>query len=230
MIEADGSPGSGAVALPAPPSPPAEIAAPVSPPVVTVEVLDAKLEAFQNGLFANFRKAGLLKKDEPVTPPPAPNGSAPAASLSATDVMAMIARENTITRVSTESKLSPAQEKWMRTLVDANKPDDVLVYCKSFVTDLGLVRPAEPSTTVTAPPQPQPNGPPLSDKGSPAPGGVVNWERAFAENPGFMSPAERAAMDAKYGVDKARRMRIDAVNAPGGQAERMRVTTKPQQG
>lgn len=230
MNEADGSPGGGAAAA-SPAAPTAAPTAPETPPTSIVDqvasLIDSKLKAFENGFFANARRAGVLKKDEPAAPA-APPAAAPASTgLSADDVKAMIARENAIARVSTESKLTSAQEKWMRDLVEASKPDDVLGYCKSFVTDLGIVRPAEPSTPAIAPVQPAPGGPPLSDKGSPAPGGVVNWEREFAENPGFMSAAARAAMDAKYGPEKARRMRIEAVNAPGGQAERLRVVTKP---
>lgn len=227
MNEADGSPGNGAPAAPpAPAAPTAEPKAPETPATPDVSaIVDAKLKAFQNEFFANARKAGLLKKDE--APAPAPSAAAPAPTgLSMADVEAMLERERVITRVATEHKLSDAQVKRMKGLLAAEKPDDVSAWVSSFVTDMGLVRPTEPTTT-SAPAQPAPSGPPLSDKGSPAPGGVVNWEREFAENPGFMSAAARAAMDAKYGVDKARRMRIDAVNAPGGQAERLRVVTKP---
>lgn len=115
-------------------------------------------------------------------------------------------------------------------LYKAHKPTDDENWFAEREKRLVLKQAATPPATSTPAlvPQPAPNGPPLSDKGSPAPGGVVNWEREFAENPGFMSTAARAAMDAKYGVDKARRMRIDAVNAPGGQGERLRVTTKSQ--
>lgn len=68
-----------------------------------------------------------------------------------------------------------------------------------------------------------PAGPPISDKGSPAPGGVTNWEREFAENPVGMSQAARALMDAKYGVEKARRMRVEAATERQGH---IRVTVK----
>jgi hypothetical protein len=43
-------------------------------------------------------------------------------------------------------------------------------------------------------------------------------------NPIGMSPQARAQMDAELGVEKARKMRLEAAR---GQAEQMRVTTKP---
>lgn len=234
MNEADGSSGNGApAAAPAAPAPAAEpTAQPLDVDAIVARItgvlekkIEATVESKHNAAFAKLRKDGQLKKDEPTTPAPSPSPAA--AGLSMADVEAMLERERVITRVATEHKLSDAQVKRMKNLLSAEKPEDVSTWVSSFVTDMGFVRPTtDTSTTITAPVQPQPSGPPLSDKGSPAPGGVVNWEREFAENPGFMSSAAKAAMDAKYGVEKARRMRIDAVNAPGGQAERLRVVTK----
>ena len=110
------------------------------------------------------------------------------------DVEALLERERVITRVATEHKLTDAQVKRMKGLLSAEKPEDVSGWVSSFVTDMGLVRTNEPSTTVAAPVVVQSTDTPISDKGSPAPGGVVNWERELAERPLSMSPAARAAM------------------------------------
>lgn len=84
--------------------------------------------------------------------------------------------------------------------------------------------PTAQTASATAPNVPVPPvGPPISDKGSPAPGGVTNWEREFAENPIGMSAAARALMDAKHGVEVARRMRVEAATARQGH---IRVTVK----
>lgn len=236
MNEADSSPGNGApVATPTPAAPTAAPTAPETPASLTAEsvativatAVDAKLKAFENGLFANARKAGLLKKDEPATPAPTPSASTPAPTgLSMADVEAMLERERVITRVATEHKLSDAQVKRMKGLLTAERPEDVSGWVSSFMADMGLARANnEPSNPITQIPQPQPNGQPISDKGSPAPGGVVNWEREYAENPLGMSAAARAAMDAKHGAEKARKMRVDAAQA---QLSRIKVITRPQ--
>lgn len=215
MNEADASPGNGAPV--APPVTPAPIAAPTAPetpaaPAPDVNALvEAKLKAFQNEFFANARKAGLLKKDEA---PAAPATPAPTATvgMSADEVRALVARETTITRVAAAHKLSATQEKWMRDLVDAHKPDDVAGYCQSFVTDLGIVRP-ELVTPAPAAPAPTATPAPVSDKGSPAPGTATPWQRELAERPLAMSPAARAAMDAELGVNVAKQKRVDAARA-----------------
>lgn len=232
MNEADGGSGNGAqVAPPAPAAPAAAPTAPEPPATSIVDqvanLIDTKLKAFENGFFANARKAGVLKKDEPAPPTSqSPSAAAPAPTgLSMADVEAMLERERVITRVATEHKLSDAQVKRMKGLLTAEKPEDVSGWVSSFVTDMGLARATEPSNPVTPTPQPQPSGHPISDKGSPAPGGVVNWEREFAENPLGMSAAARAAMDAKHGREKAVKMRLDASQQ---QAARIKVTTTQQ--
>lgn len=66
-----------------------------------------------------------------------------------------------------------------------------------------------------------PAGPPISDKGSPGPGFTATWEAELAENPVGMSTAARRMMDAKFGAEKARKMRLEAAQS---QVERIRVT------
>lgn len=226
MNEEDGSPGGGAVP-PAQPAPTAAPTAPESPPLTAESVatlvasaIDAKLNGFENKLFANARKAGLLKKDEPATP--APTAAAPASTgLSAADVESMLERERVITRVATEHKLTDAQVKRMKGALSAEKPEDVTGWVQSFVTDMGFVRPTE--TPANAPIAVVPNAAPISDRGSPAPNGQVGWKYEFS-NPMGMSKQAIAQMNAELGEEKARRMRLDAART---QAETMRVVINP---
>jgi len=214
MNEADASPGNGAPATP--PAPAEQPAVPAAPVSVTLDqvkgLMTEMLGGFKNAMFADMRKAGALKKDDPPKDPTptAPAAAAPAPTgLTADEVQQVIDRRDAVTRAEVEHKLKPETVKRMRALMEAEKPADATTWVSSFVTDMGLVRQAEqPSTTTT--PIPQSNGAPISDKGSPAPGGVANWEREFAEKPWDMSPAARALMDAKHGADKARKMRVDA--------------------
>lgn len=227
MNEEGGSPGGGSP--PAPAAPPAVPTAPETPAALTPDqvkgLVGEQLKAFQNEFFANARKAGLLGKEKPADPPTPPQSSpaaAPASTgLSMTDVQALLDRNTVLTRVQIENKLSDAQVKRMRSALETERPDDPGSWATTYLADMGLVRTTETATQVIPVPQPQPNGHPISDKGSPAPGGVVNWERELAENPIGMSAAARAAMDAKHGAEKARKMRLEAAQS---QAQRIRVT------
>lgn len=192
-------------------------------------MVDEKIDTKQNAAFAKLRKDGLLGKDKPssestATPAPqSPPAAAPTSmGLSAADVQAIVDRTTAITRVQVENKLSDAQVKRMRSALETEKPEDVSTWVSTYLTDMGLVRTAE-SNPATPTSQPQPTAAPISDKGSPAPGGAVNWEREFAENPVGMSPAARALMDAKHGAEKARKMRVEAGQA---QMARMKVALK----
>lgn len=228
MNEADASPGGGA--SPAAPVEPAA-ANPATAPAPAVSVDQVKslmtemLGGFKNALFADMRRAGVLGKEKATeTPTPAPATAAASApvstGLSAADVEAMLEQERVITRVQFENKLTDAQIKRMKAALKADKPEDVSTWTSTYLADMGLVRQADSNPVPTI--QPQPAGAPISDKGSPAPGGVTNWEREYAENPLGMSTAAKALMDAKHGVEKARKMRLEAAQA---QAARIRVTT-----
>ena len=227
MNEEDGSPGGGSVA-PVQPAPTAAPTAPESPPLtadsvatIVATAVDAKLKAFENGLFANARKAGLLKKDEPVSAPG--SAAAPASTgLTAAEVESMLERERVITRVATEHKLTEAQVKRMKGLLSAEKPEDVTGWVSSFVTDMGFVRPSEPASHAPVPVVP--SAAPISDRGSPTPNGATGW-RFEAANPIGMSKESRAAMDAELGAEKARKTRLEAARA---QAETLRVVRNPQ--
>jgi hypothetical protein len=234
----DASPGGGAPA-PAEPTAP-QGAQPVALPSnivdairsVVSESFAAAVPDLRNGIFADLRKAGALKKEpaQPAPPNPAPQPTgAPtqAAGLSVSDVDAMLERERVITSRATRHELSDAQVRRMRAALAGVDQDKLVTEADSFLTDLGLTKTQNQATTqqAQAPAIPvAPVQPPISDKGSPAPGGVLDWEREFSENPIGMSAAARQRMDAKYGAEKARRMRVEAAQR---QAELIKVT-RPQ--
>lgn len=159
MNEADSSPGGGAV----PPAvPPASTAAPEAPKYVTSEQLADQLAAFQNGFFANARKAGLLKdKAEAPTPAPATPAASSPTGLSMADVETMLERERGLTARSTRNSLSDAQTKRMKSALAGVAADAFDVEADAYLSDMGLVRattPAAPAaitaTTAEAPKPP----------------------------------------------------------------------------
>ena len=228
MNEADGSPGGGS-----PPPTPADPAAPkpesAPPQPLTLDQVNTavakQLETFQNGFFANARKAGLLPKEKTPEPTPKdpPKDAPAAAGLSMADVEALLERERVITARATKHNLNDAQVRRVKAGTAGTPLESFASEVDAFLADMGLVKSDQPAAPAPAPAQPS-NPQPVSDKGSPAPGGVLDWEREFAENPMGMSPAARQRMDAKYGPDKARRMRLEAAK---DWAERTRVTASP---
>lgn len=230
MNEEGSSPGGGVPPVVAPATPPASPGAtPPAEPAVPISQLKTVIgEVFgelRNGLFADLRKAGALGKEKPV---PEPSAAAPASpGLSMADVEAFVSRDRVLTRVEIENKLTVEQSGYMRAALKEIDPSELPAKAASYLTAMGLAKGAEPtpSTPAAAVVAVPASGPPISDKGSPAPGSATNWEREYAENPIGMSPAARAAMDAKYGVEKARRMRVEAAQRQG---ENIRVTATPQ--
>jgi hypothetical protein len=235
--EQDGSPGGGSS-----PAAPAAPAAPPSggnggappPPFDPGSIKSAVVEAFgelRNGLFADLRKAGALKPDKQneATQQPAPSSASPAPAangVSLDDVKRLLGVKDAAAMLRYERGASPAQIRHFEQMCEFTRPDDPATFAKSWADDLGIskaapatAQPAQAPAIPTAPAQP-----PISDKGSPAPGGVLDWEREYAENPIGMSPAARQRMDAKYGAEKARKMRLEAAQR---QAEQIRVT-RPQ--
>jgi len=233
MTEEGGSPGGGAVP-PVPPAPDAAPKAPEQPAPLTADTVativatavDAKLKAFENGLFANARKAGLLGKDKSApdssATPPASAAAPASTGLTEADLEARLEQERVITRVQVENKLSDAAVKRLKSAMRAEKPDDVSSWTSAYLADLGLVRQAESPTPAPSAPV-VPNVAPISDRGSPAPNGAVGW-RYELNNPIGMSAAARAQMDAELGVEKARRMRLDAAR---NQASTLKVAFGP---
>jgi hypothetical protein len=227
MNEEDASPGGGSVP-PAPAEPTATpAAAPAPEPAIPISQLKSVIgEVFgelRNGIFADLRKAGALKKDEPVTPAKQPAAAPASTGLTAAEVQQMLERDRVLTRAEIEHKLTPAQAKRMRGILEADRPEDVSGWVSSFVTDMGLVR-TETSTPATPSTPAVPNTAPISDRGAAAPAGAVGW-RYELNNPIGMSSAARTQMDAELGADKARRMRLDAARKQAGE---MRVAFGPQ--
>lgn len=237
MKEEDGSPGGGAAPPPAPAEPQATNGAtPAEPSVPVSQIKSVMVDAFaelRNGLFADLRKAGALGKEKAApapepTPEPSqsPTAAAPASTgLSAADVQSMLVQERVFARAEAEHKLTDAQMEWMRSALKGTTADELPTKASAFLRSMGIAKGASETqpTTATSPAH-QPSGPPISDKGAPAPGGVNAWQREFSENPIGMSPAAVAAMMSEHGAEKARRMIVEAGMR---QAERIKLQSKP---
>lgn len=208
MNEEDGSPGGGAV-TPAPAEPPASPAAP-APTAVTVDqvktLMAETLTGFKNAFFADMRRAGALKKDEPVASQPAPAAAtAPApVGLTATDVQQMLERDRVLTRVEVEHKLTPAQAKRMRSIVEAEKPADVSDWVSNFVTDMGFAKPNTPPAQATQAqaPAPAPAKPNVSDRGTAAPTDTRDFNGILHSRPLEMTGHDVEALKVLHGEDK----------------------------
>lgn len=221
--EEGASPGGGAAPAQSPPAAQqgAQTAAPAIPvdaiKGVVSEAIAAVLPELRNGIFADLRRDGAFKKEKPVehpstpTPQQAPGAAAPSAGLSVADVEAMLERERVIASRAAKHDLNDNVVRRMKSALAGVEASRFAVEADSFLADMGLVK-AQPQPAAAAQAaQPQPSNPqPRSDKGAPAPGGVLDWEREYQENPMGMSVAARRAMDAKYGADKARAMRLEA--------------------
>jgi hypothetical protein len=226
--EEGASPGGGAVP-PAPVEPQAQAEPPVTMSALKELLGTLKTEIVteaKNGVNADLRRAGVFKKTKDDEPPPSAAAAAPATTgLSAAEVQAMLKRDRVVTTRSMKHELDPAKVRWLESALQGVEPERLDEVADSFLNELGLAKAAANTAPQPPSPQIQPGAhAPISDKGSPAPGGVLDWEREFAENPIGMSPAGRQRMDAKYGAEKARQMRLEAARA---QADRIRVT-KPQ--
>jgi hypothetical protein len=225
MTEEDGSPGGGAAPL-AQPAPIADQPAPESAPNVTPDQVKSwigeALGGFKNEFFANARRAGLLGKEKPTAETP-PSAAPAMTGLTEADLEARLEQERVITRVQVEHKLPDSAVKRMKNALKAERPEDVSAWTSSYLADLGLARTTEPSTPPAAHIPVVPNAAPISDRGSPAPNGSVGW-RYELSNPIGMSAAARAQMDAELGVEKARKMRLEAAR---NQAGNLRVAFGP---
>lgn len=227
--EEGASPGGGAA--PAQPQPAAQQGAQQAAPAIPVDVikgvvteaLTAALPELRNGIFADLRRDGAFRKDKPVehptnpTPQHAPGAPAPAAGLSVADVEAMLERERVIASRAAKHDLNDNVVRRMKSALNGVEASRFAAEADSFLSDLGLVKAPTQQPAAPASAQPQPSNPqPLSDKGAPVPGGVLDWEREFQENPIGMSAAARRAMDAKHGADKGRAMRLEAARQRAG--------------
>lgn len=232
--EEGASPGGGAA--PAQSQPAAQQGAQPAAATIPVDAIEgivtkavaAALPELRNGIFADLRRDGAFKKDKPTEQPAAATAtSAPAAGLSVADVEAMLERERVIASRAAKHDLNDNVVRRMKSALQGVEASRFAAEADSFLSDLGLVKaPTQQQTAAPAVAQPQPSNPqPISDKGAPVPGGVLDWEREYQEKPHLMSPAAKRAMDAKYGADKARSMRLEAARQMLGD---MRVSVRSQ--
>lgn len=206
---------------------------------VTMSALKELLVSFKtdvvteakNGINADLRRSGVFKtaKADKQTEQPPPASGQPT-GLSMADIEARfeerLERERVITARATKHELSDAVVRRMKAALSGVAADQFATEADAFLSDLGLVKTTPPAPTNTQSQSPvQPvtqHQPPISDKGSPSPGQFTpNWKLELGQNPIGMSAAARTAMDAELGVDKARRMRLEASRE---QTERIKVT------
>lgn len=226
--EEDGSPGGG-TAPPAPaPSPAANEGAAASVTVDDIKnVVGSMMSELRNGIFADLRKAGALKQDKtqdekPRQSAPKEAPPAPAPTFSMEDVQRLLDIRDVSNRMRNERKATDAQIARFEKSLQYEKPENILSYATTWFDDLGIGK-AETNQQGQAPaPKLVATPAPISDKGSPAPGGVHDWQRELAENPVGMSDANWRRMVAELGEVEARRKRIEA--ARSSPQANMRVT------
>jgi len=231
MNAQDTSPGTGAPSTSATPAPaPAGTPAPQNAPApqpapapqgAAVDVA-AITKSITDGVFASLRRAGVLNDAKPKPPT---GGDTPTATttgsngISASDVQSMIEQASAITRVSVEYGLQPDAEASLKKLIAVEKPDDPLMWGRSFAESMGLKRGATapvtavtsaPTITITnstaapaanpAPvPAPQPaTANPVTDRGSPPPSTRPLEERSLYD----MSEADRQEYISRHGPTK----------------------------
>ena len=120
----------------------------------------------------------------------------------------MLDRNTAVTRAEVEHKLTPAQLKRMRGLLEVERPDDVSGWVSSFVTDMGLVKAATPPV-----PQPQPQAqaptpakPNISDRGAAAPTDMRDSEGVLNSRPLEMTGHDVDDLILKHGHAKGLQM------------------------
>lgn len=215
MNEADASPGNGAAAPPpAPAAPSAAPTAPETPPASIVDqvanLIDSKLKAFENGFFANARRAGVLKQDKPQSEPTAaqPTPSAPSqaqAGLSMADLDARLELERVIASREAKHGLSEAQTRRLRSALSGISRDALVSEADSYLSDLGLVKAATPPAAPAAPQpatQPAPAKPNISDRGPAAPTDLRDFKGVLNSRPLEMTAHDVDALILSEGEQK----------------------------
>lgn len=174
------------------------------------------LGEFRNGIFADFRKAGVLKQDKqadtPQQPAPTPATPAPAGSISMNDVKRMLDIRTASERMRHERKATDAQLRHFERAVEFEKPEDVVAFAASYFDDLGIgkaaaAQPTNPTVT-QAPPAPAapPPKPSVVDRGPPAPGQNRDVDSILESDPLSLTQHDIARLKAKHGEAKAREM------------------------
>ncbi len=233
MNEADASPGGGGVA----PQTPAEPAAQPGqgPEVVTLDqiksLVTAAITESQNGIFANLRKAGVFKPDKPTPTTPAAAAAVvdepteqrtTIKSLQAT-IDDMQTRQR-FERGARKHRFDDALDEDAYQLYKTQKPEDDAAWFAGKSKIFAVKESTSVTTTAQQLPATNPQGPqpaPISDKGSPAPGGVLDFEREIAENPLNPSKAALGRWYAKHGEIEGRRRLLELARPF---AERIKVT------
>lgn len=184
----DGSPGGApaggqGTGTPAAPQANGDVAAAVADQLKTLA--PAIAQQVNDAVFANLRRAGVLggggqpgRQPGGAGDPPAPQQQQqgqPQPQPAGGDVRALIARERAFTRAVNGAKLSDGQLARMERAFEAEQPEDVAGWVKSYLTDFGLAPQASganPNASNNAagaggarPPQNRP--PPVSDGGAP---------------------------------------------------------------
>jgi hypothetical protein len=212
MNEADSSPGNAApVAAAAPAEPPADTAAPAPVAGVSLDqvkgLLAESLSGFKNGLFAEFRKAGVLKQDKPADPPTQPTQSAPSAQagLSTADLDARFELERVIATREGKHGLNEAQSRRLRSALSGVPRESFAAEADSYLADMGLVKAATPPApaqpTVTAPAKPN-----ISDRGTAAPTDTRDSDGVLNSRPLEMTAHDVDALVLKHGHEKGMQM------------------------
>lgn len=237
MNEADSGSGNGAAPAPAAPAEPtAAPTAPESPgPSIVDQVaslIDTKLKAFENGFFANARKAGVLKQDkpaEPTTPAPSqPTTSAPSAQagLSMADVETLLERKEVIASRAAKYGLTDGARRRFEAALASTPRESLASEADSYLADWGLVKapPVTPTVPTQAPPAPaaKPN---ISDRGAASPTDTRDSEGVLNSRPLEMTAHDVDALILKHGPDKGLQMFQERVYSALG-----RVRIKPSRG
>lgn len=204
----DGSPGGGA-----PPPPPAPGTPPGEPSPKTTFTQEEV-----NRLVGAARQEGRQAAAKTAPPaPPTPSGDADDEKVTLKSIKQEL--EETKTRQKFEKRAAKLgitdddQLEDLYVLYKAQKPDDDSGWFDKKTKSLGI-RPSSSAATAPVVP-PGSHTPPISDKGPPAPGGLVDVDRALADNPLGMDKPTFDRLAAKHGVEKARRMQIEAVMQRG---------------
>ncbi len=202
-----------------------------------------------DGVYATLRKSGALGNGNngnggtpgtaPAAPPsngdgPKPPSSPPAGYILAADVEKMLEERDTIASLIVSHSLTPKQASRLRAAVKADRPDDTSAFGLSYLEDLGLLKGAQPPPATTTQqatatpaipilPLPGAQSPPISDKGAPAGGPVVDWKRELYDNPVGFGGAAKERLVAEVGLEKANRMIMEAVQTKGS----MRISFVP---
>jgi hypothetical protein len=217
MSEEDGSGGSSNGGAPPPPpaSPPADNAASDAPLTadaltgILSSVIESKFKALENGLFANARKAGLLKQDKPADAAPVqPTTSAPSAQagLTAADVDARMESRLELERVisTREGKygLTESQARRLRATLSSVPRESLAAEADAYLSDMGIAKAA--TQTATQPTQATPPAKPnISDRGAAAPSDMRDAEGVLNSRPLEMTAHDFDDMALKHGEAKA---------------------------